>query len=155
MKPNAHELAECVGRELVTFGDVIDAARQLNGWGIDCVMASLGVDGILAVTSSHAIHARTAPVKVINTVGAGDSTIAGFLAALATHPVDETAYGVGFDIAEGIASAVQWERLKSNSQPVDSRVLKTLCRLPLTKIQTEITFLVSQQSPKEQTSWQL
>jgi 1-phosphofructokinase len=135
MKPNAHELAECVGRELTTFGDVIDAARQLNGWGIDCVMASLGVDGILAVTSSHAIHARTAPVKVINTVGAGDSTIAGFLAALATHPADETAYGVGFDIAEGISAAVQWGAAKvqqptSGLQSIENLVSATVNQNP-------------------------
>ena len=86
MKPNAHELAECVGKDLKTIGDVIDAANTLNDWGVDCVMASLGVDGIIAVTKTHAIHAFTPPVKVINTVGAGDSTIAGFLAAVTTHP---------------------------------------------------------------------
>jgi 1-phosphofructokinase len=135
MKPNAHELAECVGKELNTFGDVIDAARQLNYWGVDCVMASLGVDGIIAVTSSHAIHARTAPVTVINTVGAGDSTIAGFLAALATHPADETAYGVGFDIAEGISAAVQWGAAKvqqptSGLKSIDNLVAATLDKNP-------------------------
>ena len=112
MKPNAHELAECVGKDLNTIGDVIDAARTLNDWGVNCVMASLGVDGIVAVTKTHAIHAYTAPVKVINTVGAGDSTIAGFLSAVTSHPTDENAFGVGFDVAEGIAAAVQWGAAK-------------------------------------------
>ena len=112
MKPNAHELAECVGRDLNTIGDVIDAAHELNDWGVDCVMASLGVDGIVAITKTHAIHAYTPPVKVINTVGAGDSTIAGFLAAVANHPADAEAFGVGFDVAEGIAAAVQWGAAK-------------------------------------------
>jgi 1-phosphofructokinase len=112
MKPNAHELAECVGRDLNTIGDVIDAARELNEWGVNCIMASLGVDGIIAVTKTHAIHAYTAPVKVINTVGAGDSTIAGFLSAVATKPAEPGAFGVGFDVAEGIAAAVQWGAAK-------------------------------------------
>ena len=112
MKPNAHELAECVGKDLKTIGDVIDAAHILNEWGVDCVMASLGVDGIIAVTKTHAIHAFTPPVKVINTVGAGDSTIAGFLAAVTTHPAEPGAFGVGFDVAEGIAAAVQWGAAK-------------------------------------------
>ena len=112
MKPNAHELAECVGKDLNTIGDVIDAARILNDWGVDCIMASLGVDGIIAVTKTHAIHAYTAPVKVINTVGAGDSTIAGFLSAVTSHPSEPNAYGVGFDVAEGIAAAVQWGAAK-------------------------------------------
>ena len=112
MKPNAHELAECVGRDLTTIGDVIDAAHTLNDWGVDCVMASLGVDGIIAVTKTHAIHAFTPPVKVINTVGAGDSTIAGFLSAVTAHPAEPGAFGVGFDVAEGIAAAVQWGAAK-------------------------------------------
>ena len=112
MKPNAHELSECVGRDLNTIGDVIDAARELNDWGVNCIMASLGVDGIVAVTKTHAIHAYTAPVKVINTVGAGDSTIAGFLSAVTKHEADADAYGVGFDVAEGIAAAVQWGAAK-------------------------------------------
>lgn len=112
MKPNAHELAECVNKDLKTIGDVIDAARQLNKWGVNCVMASLGIDGIIAVTESHAIHAYTDPVKVINTVGAGDSTVAGFLSAVTSHPSDAEAYGVGFDVAEGIAAAVQWGAAK-------------------------------------------
>ena len=112
MKPNAHELAECVGKDLTTIGDVIDAANTLNDWGVDCVMASLGVDGIIAVTKTHAIHAFTPPVKVINTVGAGDSTIAGFLSAVTTHPAEPNAFGVGFDVAEGIAAAVQWGAAK-------------------------------------------
>lgn len=112
MKPNAHELSECVGRDLNTIGDVIDAARELNNWGVDCIMASLGIDGIVAVTKTHAIHAYTAPVKVINTVGAGDSTIAGFLSAVTSHAADPNAYGVGFDVAEGIAAAVKWGAAK-------------------------------------------
>ena len=112
MKPNAHELSECVGRDLNTIGDVIDAARELNQWGVNCIMASLGVDGIIAVTKTHAIHAFTDNVKVINTVGAGDSTIAGFLSAVTSHSADEGAFGVGFDVAEGIAAAVQWGAAK-------------------------------------------
>jgi 1-phosphofructokinase len=131
MKPNAHELAECVGRDLNTIGDVIDAAHTLNEWGVDCVMASLGVDGIIAVTKTHAIHAFTPPVKVINTVGAGDSTIAGFLSAVTTHPAEAGAFGVGFDVAEGIAAAVQWGAAKvqqptSGLQSIDNLVDATV-----------------------------
>ncbi|MEK9578215.1 MAG: PfkB family carbohydrate kinase, partial [Aquiluna sp.] len=59
-----------------------------------------------------AIHAYTNPVKVINTVGAGDSTIAGFLSAVTTKPAEPGAFGVGFDVAEGIAAAVQWGAAK-------------------------------------------
>ena len=135
MKPNAHELAECVGRDLNTIGDVIDAARELNEWGVDCVMASLGIDGIVAITKTHALHAFTAPVKVINTVGAGDSTIAGFLSAVANHPASPEAFGVGFDVAEGICAAVQWGAAKvqqptSGLKSIENLVPATLELIP-------------------------
>jgi 1-phosphofructokinase len=135
MKPNSYELSECVGKDLNTIGDVIDAARQLNNWGINCVMASLGVDGIVAVTKTHAIHAFTKPVKVINTVGAGDSTIAGFLSAVTKETTDEGAYGVGFDVAKGIAAAVQWGAAKvqqptSGLQSIDNLVDATVELIP-------------------------
>jgi 1-phosphofructokinase len=135
MKPNAHELAECVGRDLNTIGDVIDAARELNNWGVDCVMASLGIDGIVAITKTHALHAFTAPVKVINTVGAGDSTIAGFLSAVVNHPSSPEAFGVGFDVAEGISAAVQWGAAKvqqptSGLKSIENLVPATLELIP-------------------------
>ena len=110
MKPNAEELASAVGRTLNTIGDVIDAARELCAHGVECVLASLGADGMIAVTKNHAWAARTAPVKVINTVGAGDATLAGFLSAVVRNPIapgDED-YGVGFNVPIGVRTAVQW-----------------------------------------------
>jgi len=131
MKPNANELAECVGKDLGTVGDVVDAARTLNEWGVDLILASMGVDGIIAVTKTHAIHAFTPPVKVINTVGAGDSTIAGFLSAVSKNDSDPDAYGVGFDVAGGIAAAVQWGAAKvqqptSGLKSIDNLVKATV-----------------------------
>lgn len=110
IKPNAEELASAVGRTLHTIGDVIDAAQELCDHGIQAVLASLGADGMIAVTAKSFVSARTNPVKVINTVGAGDATLAGFLSAVATNPVGdgEEHYGVGFDLRKGVATAVQW-----------------------------------------------
>jgi 1-phosphofructokinase len=113
LKPNAEELASAVGRDLVTQGDVIEAARELCSHGVECVLASLGADGMIAVTSKRAFSARTAPVKVINTVGAGDATLAGFLAAISNNPLtgDED-YGVEFNVPVGATTAVQWGAVK-------------------------------------------
>ena len=110
MKPNAEELASAVGRSLLTNGDVIDAARELCANGVECVLASLGADGMIAVTHDHAWHAKTSKIKVINTVGAGDATLAGFLSAVAaeTQAEAEPGSGVGFDVAKGVSAAVQW-----------------------------------------------
>lgn len=110
MKPNTEELASIVGRNLYTIGDVIDAAREVNGYGVELVLASLGADGMVAVTKDHAWSSKTDPVKVINTVGAGDATLAGFLCAVVQNPVaaGELAHGLDYDIATGVKTAVQW-----------------------------------------------
>jgi 1-phosphofructokinase len=110
IKPNAEELASAVGRTLRTVGDVIDAATELCQHGIEAVLASMGSDGIIAVTKDGAIGARTNPVKVSNTVGAGDATLAGFLSYVSNNPLadGETVLGVGFDVINGIKMAVRW-----------------------------------------------
>ncbi|MFM1785344.1 MAG: hypothetical protein RLZZ108_368 [Actinomycetota bacterium] len=108
IKPNAEELAAAVGRTLTTVGDVVDAARQLCEHGIECVLASLGADGMIAVTKNDQWAARTPPVKVINTVGAGDATMAGFLSAVGNDTKPGSADDLGFDVAKGVAAAVQW-----------------------------------------------
>ena len=110
MKPNTEELASIVGRNLFTLGDVIDAAREVNSWGVELVLASLGGDGMVAVTKDYSWWSKTNPVKVINTVGAGDATLAGFLCAVTTNPVAEGSldHGLDYDVAIGVKTAVQW-----------------------------------------------
>nr|WP_237465086.1 hexose kinase [Leucobacter luti] len=82
VKPNAHELAEIVGRELGTLGEVRDAARALRErHGVGCVLVSLGADGALLVDGAGELWAGARPDRVVNAVGAGDATLAGFLAA--------------------------------------------------------------------------
>lgn len=53
LKPNAEELASALRRSLLTNGDVIEAARELCSHGVECVLASLGSDGMLAVTNQE------------------------------------------------------------------------------------------------------
>lgn len=81
VKPNAEELAECTGHTLLTLGDVIDAARALRGMGAGAVLASLGPDGALYLDDDVQAHAELAVTHPKSTVGAGDSTLAGFLTA--------------------------------------------------------------------------
>lgn len=86
VKPNAEELAEAVGRPLVTVGDAVKAAEELRDLGARAVLASLGADGQLLVDGSGAWFA-TAPVDTVRSnVGAGDSSLAGFLIAGGTGP---------------------------------------------------------------------
>lgn len=79
IKPNADELANLVGRNLHTIGEAMDAGRQLNGQGIEVALVSLGADGALAVTASEALWGAAVAPRLVNTTGAGDATLAGFL----------------------------------------------------------------------------
>lgn len=86
VKPNAEELAEVTGMQLRTLGDVLDAARQLRSSGVGAVVVSLGPDGAVLVDDAGAWHATTPPLVPRSNVGAGDATLAGFLAAGASGP---------------------------------------------------------------------
>ncbi|GGW75852.1 1-phosphofructokinase [Streptomyces griseoloalbus] len=81
VKPNAEELAQAVGRPLTTVGDALKAAEELRATGARAVLASLGADGQLLVDDDGAWFG-TAPVDSVRSdVGAGDSSLAGFLIA--------------------------------------------------------------------------
>ncbi|CAL9523753.1 1-phosphofructokinase [Streptomyces sp. enrichment culture] len=81
VKPNAVELAEAVGRPLTTVGDAVKAAEELRAAGARAVLASLGADGQLLVDDDGAWFG-SAPVDTVRSnVGAGDSSLAGFLVA--------------------------------------------------------------------------
>ncbi len=81
IKPNAEELAELVGRPLRRLADVVEAAAEVRKRGVATVLVSLGGDGALLVSADEVLHGWAPPVKVRSTVAAGDSTLAGYLAA--------------------------------------------------------------------------
>ena len=84
IKPNHEELAELVGRDLPTLGDVAAAAREVIAGGIPTVVVSLGGDGALLVTADRLTYARATIGAPVSTVAAGDCFLAGLLHAL-TH----------------------------------------------------------------------
>ncbi|MFI6687925.1 1-phosphofructokinase [Streptomyces sp. NPDC050485] len=81
VKPNAEELAQAVGRPLATVGDAVKAAEEVRELGAGAVLASLGADGQLLVTASGTYFGRAPVATVRSNVGAGDASLAGFLAA--------------------------------------------------------------------------
>ena len=81
IKPNNHELGEIVGRELHSDEEISAAARTLQEKGARNVLVSMAGDGALLVDEHGEVHRIGCPKgKVVNSVGAGDSMVAGFVA---------------------------------------------------------------------------
>ena len=84
IKPNHHELAATVGRELHTMEDIRAAAQSFVDGGIRHVVVSLGKDGALYVGEEGCFYTPEIPVEVKSTVGAGDALVGGLLYGLVT-----------------------------------------------------------------------
>jgi 1-phosphofructokinase len=78
-KPNNHELAELLGRELNDFQSILVAARELRREQVSNLVVSLGAEGALFLSEDMELVARAPSVQVVSTVGAGDSLLAGYL----------------------------------------------------------------------------
>jgi len=84
IKPNGEELAELTGLPDADAleGDpalVARASGRLVASGVGAVLATLGAQGAVLVTDAGAWLAQTPPMIAASTVGAGDSSLAGFL----------------------------------------------------------------------------
>ena len=85
IKPNVCELENALGRKLFNTEAIVAAAREIiTGFGVTLVLVSRGCDGSVLVTKDQALQTDALPVCVVNTVGAGDSLLAGFIHALET-----------------------------------------------------------------------
>lgn len=81
IKPNHHELAELAGHALHGDEEITRAARELQRCGARNVLVSMAGDGALLLDETGTVHRIGTPRgTVINSVGAGDSMLAGFLA---------------------------------------------------------------------------
>ena len=105
IKPNLAELEELLDARLQTLGEVVSAAGTLVSGGVRAVLVSLGADGALYVDRSHSVHAEATVPRVVNTVGAGDALLAGYLAA--GGGADAVATAVAWSVA-AIASSGTW-----------------------------------------------
>lgn len=81
IKPNLAELSELAGRSLLTVDDVIAAAERTREAGAGTVVVSLGAAGALFLDGTEPMLAVPPQVAARSDVGAGDTLLAGFLAA--------------------------------------------------------------------------
>lgn len=105
IKPNNHELGEIFGVELGSRDEVVPYARQLVERGARNVLVSMAGEGAVLVTNSGDVLMSPSPEGVVvNSVGAGDSMVAGFIAGCLESDGDlERAFRMG--LCAGSASA--------------------------------------------------
>lgn len=104
IKPNNHELGEMFGVVLKNDDDVTTYAKKLQERGARNVLISMAGDGAILVTEEGGVHKIGVPKgKVKNSVGAGDSMVAGFIAGYMEHHDYKEALKMG--TAAGSASA--------------------------------------------------
>lgn len=81
IKPNRQELSEIFETEISTEADIEKYAKELQKMGAQNVLISLGGDGAMLIDEFGEKHKQgVLKEKVINTVGSGDSMVAGFIA---------------------------------------------------------------------------
>ncbi len=111
IKPNINELADiskapCTRPDGKPCKDLVkNNAQKLQRKGARNILVSLGKHGAMLLTDTGEIYLAKAPKgELVNSVGAGDSMVAGFLAGLEAHPNDME-YALRLSVATGSASA--------------------------------------------------
>lgn len=105
IKPNNHELGDMFGVTLTTDAEIIEYAKKLQAKGARNVLISMAGDGAILLTTDGTTYKCPAPKgKLVNSVGAGDSMVAGFITGFNESAGDfKTAFHMG--VATGSASA--------------------------------------------------
>lgn len=104
IKPNNHELEEIFNVTLKSEDDIITYGKKLQEQGAENVLVSMAGDGAIMLTSQGIVIKSEVPKgKVKNSVGAGDSMVAGFIAGYIENNNLEEAFKLG--VATGSATA--------------------------------------------------
>ena len=107
IKPNNHELGEMFGVTLKTRDEIVTYAKKLQEMGAKNVLVSMAGDGAILLTEDGIIYKAKPPKgKVLNSVGAGDSMVAGFLTGYLNTGEYEKAFRLG--VVTGSATAFQY-----------------------------------------------
>lgn len=112
IKPNQQELGELFDTKITNRQEAFRFAKQLVDKGVQHVIVSMGGDGAILVTNEDALIARAPEGTVVNTVGAGDSLVSGFIASYIHHTDPARAFRYG--VASGSATAFQRDLCKKD-----------------------------------------
>ncbi|MCI8707767.1 MAG: 1-phosphofructokinase [Lachnospiraceae bacterium] len=114
IKPNNHELEEIFHVPMDSKETIVAHAKKMQEMGAENVLISMAGDGAILVAADGSVWQSPAPKgKVVNSVGAGDSMVAGFITGYLKSQSYEEAFHMG--ICTGSASAFS-ERLATQEE---------------------------------------
>lgn len=94
IKPNLFELEGITGRKLSGDKEIAEAANELLKRGAGNVLVTLGGDGALFINQDHQFRIPSPEGELRNSVGAGDSTVAGFISKRGESVEEQVRYAV-------------------------------------------------------------
>ena len=113
IKPNHHELGEIFGQEMDTTEKITEYAKKLQEMGAVNVLVSRGGDGAILVDGNGTVHpAAAVEGTLVNSVGCGDSMVAGFIAGYITNKSYSEA--LKLSVASSAATAFSKELAKAD-----------------------------------------
>ena len=113
IKPNHHELGEIFGQEMDTTEKITEYAKKLQEMGAVNVLVSRGGDGAVLVDGNGTVHpAAAVEGTLVNSVGCGDSMVAGFIAGYITNKSYSEA--LKLSVASSAATAFSKELAKAD-----------------------------------------
>lgn len=122
VKPNNHEIGEIFGVELKTRSEVVPYAKKMQEMGAKNVLVSMAGEGAVFVGENGEVYESEAPKgKLVNSTGAGDSMVAGFLAGYMEK--QDFMYALKMGLSAGSASAFS-ENLATKEEVLN--VFKTI-----------------------------
>lgn len=116
IKPNNHELGEMFGVILENDEEIAEYARRLQMMGARNVLVSMAGDGAILVTEEGSVLKQLPPAgEVVNSVGAGDSMVAGFL----TGYLKTGSYGEALKLGIAAGSATAFTSWLADHEAID------------------------------------
>ncbi|MCG1008920.1 1-phosphofructokinase [Salinicoccus sp. ID82-1] len=94
IKPNQFELEGITGRSLSTTSEMVEAARSLLDRGAKNILLTLGKDGALFISRDYEYFVPSPKGTLKNSVGAGDSTVAGFISRKGSSIREQLKYAI-------------------------------------------------------------
>ena len=124
IKPNQEEISDYLGCEIKTLSQVFEKAAVFTDHGITNTMVTLGDQGAALLTKDNAYIATCPAITAISTIGAGDSTIAGFLAG--TYAGDGAEGSLKTAVSYGTAACLTSGTLPPKKEDID-KIYTQIC----------------------------